>query len=169
MTERVLSVVSPVRDEELGLRAFVKEVELALAQVDLGHEIILVDDGSTDGTWELITRLSASDPRVRGLRLSRNFGKGAAIIAGLEEARGDAVVVLDADMQHPPRLLPELIGHWRRGASVVEAVKRDRAGQPLGARVGAAMFNQLFSRLTGVSLIGTCQAGLRHSGVRRSV
>jgi polyisoprenyl-phosphate glycosyltransferase len=152
MGERMLSIVSPVRDEAENLAALSSAVADALAQTGLPHELILVDDGSRDGSWALIEELARSDNRVRGVRLSRSFGKDAAIMAGVTEAEGEAVIVLDADMQHPPTLLPELIDRWLSGASVVEAVKRNRAGQPVMARLGAGAFNRIFSRFTGVDL-----------------
>jgi polyisoprenyl-phosphate glycosyltransferase len=142
-------VVSPVRDEVDTLRALASEVATAVADSAMTHELILVDDGSSDESWAIIAELAAADARVRGLRLSRNFGKDAAIMAGMADARGDAVVVLDADLQHPPSLLPELIARWREGASAVEAVKRNRAGQPLTVRLGARLFNRAFLRFTG--------------------
>jgi polyisoprenyl-phosphate glycosyltransferase len=150
----LLSVVSPVRDEGETLADFASQVATAVAEAGLTHELILVDDGSNDGSWAIIGELSAADARVRGLRLSRNFGKDAAIMAGVTDAQGDAVVVLDSDLQHPPALLPELVARWREGASAVEAVKRNRAGQPLTVRLGAGMFNRAFLRFTGVDLTG---------------
>jgi polyisoprenyl-phosphate glycosyltransferase len=155
MVERLLvSVVSPVRNEADTLPPFAGEVAAAVATAGLDHELLLVDDGSSDDSWAIIESLAADDDRVRGLRLSRNFGKDAAIMAGVAEARGDAVVVLDADLQHPPSLLPELIARWRAGAPAVEAVKRNRAGQRLSVRLGAAVFNRAFLRFTGVDLTG---------------
>lgn len=149
----VVSVVSPVFNEEAGLPVFVERAVQALTPVRVSFEIILVDDGSRDGSWAQIEREHAADARVRGLGLSRNFGKESAILAGLESARGDAVVVMDSDLQHPPSLLPELLDRWRAGAEVVEAVKLDRTGQSFGGRIASGMFNRVFERLTGVELV----------------
>jgi polyisoprenyl-phosphate glycosyltransferase len=150
----LVSVVCPVRDEEAGLNTFVREVSQVLTSTEIAHELILVDDGSTDGSWRAITELASADEHVRGISLSRNFGKDAAIMAGIAEAAGDAVVVLDADLQHPPELLEEMIELWQAGAEVVEAVKLNREGQPFPVRVGAAVFNRVFRRFTGVDLTG---------------
>jgi polyisoprenyl-phosphate glycosyltransferase len=153
-TAPLLSVVSPVRDEEAGLCSFVHEVAEVLASSSVAYELILVDDGSSDGSWKVISDLAVRDEHVRGLSLSRNFGKDAAIMAGIAEAAGDAVVVLDADLQHPPALLEEMIELWQAGAEVVEAVKLNREGQPFPVRVGASAFNRVFRRFTGVDLTG---------------
>ncbi|WP_109471672.1 glycosyltransferase family 2 protein [Ornithinimicrobium cavernae] len=149
-----VSIVSPVFDEEAGLAALVERVVRAVEPVADSFEIVLVDDGSRDGSWAEIERAHARDPRVRGVGLSRNFGKESAIVAGLEAARGDAVIVMDSDLQHPPALLPELVARWRAGAEVVEAVKLDRTGQALGGRLASTLFNRVFERLTGVDLVG---------------
>lgn len=150
--EPTVSVVSPVFDEAEGLEAFVERTTAALGPVVDTFEIVLVDDGSRDGSWAAVQHLNRRDARVRGVGLSRNFGKEAAILAGLEAARGEAVVVMDADLQHPPNLLPALIDRWRGGAEVVEAVKKDRTGQSWGGRAASRMFNSIFQRLTGVDL-----------------
>jgi polyisoprenyl-phosphate glycosyltransferase len=148
----VLSLVSPVHDEEDVLDLFLAAVCDALGTIGLRAEIILVDDGSGDASWERIEAAAAHDPRVRGVQLSRSFGKEAAVMAGLAEARGEAVVVLDADLQHPPTLLPDLVARWQEGAEVVEAQKLTRAGQSLRERTTARLFNRIFSQLTGVAL-----------------
>lgn len=165
----LVSLVSPVHDEADGLETFVARVREVLDAVHPRFELVLVDDGSRDASWRTITALAAADPRVRGLRLSRNFGKEAAVVAGLEAARGGAAIVLDSDLQHPPALLPEMLEHWRRGADVVEAVKRNRTGQSLGARIAAATFNRLFSRLTGVDLTGASDFRLLAAGPLRAL
>jgi polyisoprenyl-phosphate glycosyltransferase len=150
--DTLVSLVSPVHDEAEGLDRFVARVREVLEATHPNFELVLVDDGSRDGSWDAITAAAAADDRVRGLRLSRNFGKEAAVVAGLEAARGGAAIVLDSDLQHPPALLPAMLERWREGADVVEAVKRNRTGQSIGSRVAAATFNRLFSNMTGVDL-----------------
>jgi polyisoprenyl-phosphate glycosyltransferase len=150
--DTLVSLVSPVHDEAEGLGRFVARVTEVLDEVHPRFELVLVDDGSSDGSWPAIEAAAAADPRIRGVRLSRNFGKEAAVVAGLEAARGGAAIVLDSDLQHPPALLPVMLERWREGADVVEAVKSTRTGQSLSARTAAAAFNRLFSRLTGVDL-----------------
>ncbi|GIF02944.1 glycosyltransferase family 2 protein [Actinoplanes siamensis] len=147
----MISVVAPVYNEGPGVERFAER----MAEVLDGHdyELILIDDGSADDSWSRIASLALLDPRVRGLRLSRNFGKEAALLAGLEQAAGDATVVIDADLQHPPSAIPEMIRRWRAGAQVVEAVKRNRTGQSLSSRLGARVFNRAFTRLTQVDLV----------------
>jgi polyisoprenyl-phosphate glycosyltransferase len=147
-----LSIVSPVHNEGASLPAFVTAVHAALADLHLDYEVVLVDDGSRDDTWERIRAAAAADPRVRGLSFSRNFGKEAAMRAGLEEACGLAVVVIDADLQHPPDVIPAMVAAWCEGAEVVEAYKRNRPDQRLASRSASRLFNWGFSRLTDVEL-----------------
>jgi polyisoprenyl-phosphate glycosyltransferase len=149
----VISVVTPVYNEGPGVDRFVARLAEVLGAAALDYELVLVDDGSTDDSWSRIARQALVDPRVRGLRLSRNFGKEAALLAGLEHAAGDAVVIIDADLQHPPSAIPAMVRRWQEGAQVVEAVKRNRAGQSLGNRLGSRLFNRTFTRLTGVDLV----------------
>jgi len=146
MSRQSVSIVMPAFNEEQVLAGTVRAVQ---EQLPGEHEIVIVDDGSSDGTWDAIGALAKADPRVRGVRLSRNFGKEAAIAAGLERARCDAAIVMDCDLQHPPQLLGDMIGIWQRGeAEVVEAFKRTRG--PLASR----LFYSLFERLSGIDLIG---------------
>jgi polyisoprenyl-phosphate glycosyltransferase len=152
MGRPVVSVVSPIRDEADGLEPFLTRVGEVLESLGLASEIVLVDDGSSDGSWQRVTNAAHLDPRVRGVRLSRNFGKEPALMAGLAEARGDAVIVMDVDLQHPPSLLPDLVARWQAGAEVVEGRKRSRTGQSLAHRATGRVFNRVFTRLTGVDL-----------------
>ena len=146
MSRAFVSVVMPAYNEEQVLAGTIREVQ---AQLPGEHEIVVVDDGSSDGTWKTIAALAGTDPRIRGVRLSRNFGKEAAIAAGLEAARGDAAIVMDCDLQHPPQLLGEMIAIWQRGdAEVVEAFKRTRGS------LAARAFYALFERLSGIDLVG---------------
>lgn len=160
-----VSVVSPVYNEADGLVMFVDRVSTAVAATGLEFEIVLVDDGSDDRSWEVIDSLARRDPHVRGVELSRNFGKEAALMAGLEEATGDAVIVMDSDLQHPPRVIPDLVAAWQQGADVVEAVKRTRTGQSAAARVAARAFNATFRRLTHVDLTDATDYRLLARGV----
>ena len=124
-----------------------------LTGAGLSYELVLVDDGSTDNSWQHVVEQATLDERVRGLQLSRNFGKESAVLAGLEHAAGDAVVVIDSDLQHPPDVIPEMVRRWREGAQVVEAVKRNRTGQGLVGRLGGRLFNRAFTGLTHVDLV----------------
>lgn len=150
----VLSVVVPVYREASHLAQTVEQLLRVLQPLDLAHEVVLVDDGSTDDTWACVTALAAAQPAVRGLRLSRNFGKEAAISAGLETARGQAVVVMDGDLQHPPALIPQLVARWRQGADIVEGVKEFRGQESALGRLQARLFHVAFRRLSGYDLQG---------------
>src|SRR6185312_2558174 len=124
----MLSVVVPVYNEQETLPELHRRLACALELED-PWELVLVDDGSTDASWGVMSGLVAADPRVRLVRLSRNFGHQAALTAGLDAAGGDAVVILDADLQDPPELIPSLIARWREGYDVVYAVREERAGE----------------------------------------
>jgi glycosyltransferase involved in cell wall biosynthesis len=149
-TLRLLSVVAPVYDEDALVEAFHARVCGALEGIPF--ELILVDDGSRDRTPQLLAELAAGDGRVRVIQLSRNFGHQTALTAGLDHARGDAVAMLDADLQDPPELIPEMLGHWRRGTDVVYAVRRRREGETRFKLATARWFYKLFSTLADVEL-----------------
>ena len=135
----LLSIVVPAHNEEAGIARAVQVILDAAGACGMRLELIVVDDGSRDDTFERVRAMSASDPRVKGLRFSRNFGKEAALLAGLNAAEGDAVVTLDSDLQHPPALIPEMVEAWRSGAMVVNAVKRSRATDGALARLRAGI------------------------------
>lgn len=148
-----LSIVVPAYQEAAGLEAGLRAVHQAAGQTGLPFEIVVVDDGSGDGTWEVLTRLQAVLPEITGIRLSRNFGKEGAIAAGLDVVTGDACVVMDADLQHPPALIPEMVRRWREGDwDVVEAVKADRGRESWVRRVVVRAFYRLAAWLTGYDL-----------------
>src|SRR5262245_19979597 len=121
----MLSVVVPVYKEVETVAELHRRLSAVTAELG-DHELVLVDDGSTDGTWEALVELARADRRLRLIRLSRNFGHQLALSAGLEAARGDAIVSLDADLQDPPELIPELVERWREGYDVVYAVREHR-------------------------------------------
>ena len=149
----MISVVAPIFNEGAGVDRFVDRLTEVLTAAGLTYELVLVDDGSTDDSWDRVAARALLDEHVRGLKLSRNFGKESAVLAGLENAVGDAVVVIDSDLQHPPDAIPEMVRRWREGAHVVEAVKRNRTGQGLVGRVGGRVFNKAFTGLTRVDLV----------------
>jgi glycosyltransferase involved in cell wall biosynthesis len=148
----LVSVVIPVFNAERYLAETLASVS---AQTYRTIEVVVVDDGSTDDTWGVLTRAAAVRPELVALRLSRRFGKEQALAAGLEHARGAAVLVMDGDLQHPPELIPEMVRAWREeGFEVVEGVKVRRGAEPLVARLGARLFYPLFKRLSGFDLEG---------------
>jgi polyisoprenyl-phosphate glycosyltransferase len=146
----LLSVVAPVYDEEATIEEFHARVCTALE--GLPFELVLVDDGSTDGSPAALERLAQSDPRVRVVYLSRNFGHQTALTAGLDHARGDAVVMLDADLQDPPGLISTMLDHWRAGCDVVYAVRDQRPGESRFKLSTAKWFYKLFDKLAQVEL-----------------
>src|SRR3712207_1378848 len=145
-----LSVVAPLYDEEQTAEAFHARVVTALE--GLAFELVLVNDGSRDRTPQILDALAAADPRVRVVHLSRNFGHQAALTAGLEHARGDVVVMLDADLQDPPELIPTMLERWADGADVVYAVREARAGETRFKLLTARLFYRVFQRMASVPL-----------------
>jgi glycosyltransferase involved in cell wall biosynthesis len=155
LSTSLISVVIPLYNEGSHLSALVSDLKTALQQTGCAFELILVDDGSPDDTWERIKDETRTLPNLRAVRLSRNFGKELALCAGLERARGDAVVVMDGDGQHPPSLLPVMIEKWRTsGADIVQAVKTKRGSESLTGKLGALLFYFILNKLSGFELKG---------------
>jgi polyisoprenyl-phosphate glycosyltransferase len=153
MTPRpVLSVVVPVRNEEAVFPEFHRRLVAALDGTAVAFEVVYVDDGSADRTRALLELASQRDMRVGFVRLSRNFGKEAATSAGLAHARGDAVVVIDGDLQDPPELIPSMVAAWRAGAHVVNMRRRARAGETWFKRATAHGFYRVMNRLSEVPI-----------------
>lgn len=151
----LISVVIPLYKEAASLRPLLAGVTTALAKTGSPFELIVVDDGSPDETWQILSEEAKTLPTLHGLRLSRNFGKELALCAGLERARGDAVIVMDGDGQHPPELLPEMVRLWQTsGVDIVEAVKSKRGPESFTQRFGAFLFYVFLSKLAGVNLKG---------------
>lgn len=124
-----------------------------LEQLAMDFELILVDDGSADRTWSIIETASLQDNRVKGIRFSRNFGKEAAICAALDQAHGDAVILMDGDLQHPPEHIPEMVSLWQSGKyDIVEGVKSTRGKESFLSRLNARVFYGLFRRFSGYDL-----------------
>lgn len=146
----LLSVVAPMYEEEDTVDPFTERVASALGH--LNYELILVNDGSKDGTRDAMARAAERDPRVKVVSLARNFGHQPALTAGLEHARGDVIVMLDGDLQDPPEVIPEMLGKWREGIDVVYAVREQRLGETAFKRVTAKGFYRTFRRLTGLNL-----------------
>lgn len=149
---KLLSIVVPAHNEAAGIAHAIDVIAGTLSSCDMKLEIIVVDDGSRDETFERVRDRSIADSRVKGLRFTRNFGKEAALLAGLRVASGEAVVTIDSDLQHPPALIPKMIEEWRKGAMVVDAVKRRRENDGILTRLRAGLFNALLSRLGGINM-----------------
>jgi polyisoprenyl-phosphate glycosyltransferase len=145
---RLISVVIPSHNEEENIPLIYNKVKSVFSSLpDCGYEMIFVDDGSSDASVAAIELLAKGDPGVRLIEFSRNFGKGAATSAGLAHAAGEAVIMIDADLQHPPELIPEMVARWRSGADVVVGVRDRNKGEGLTKRMGSAMFYRIMSRI----------------------
>ena len=154
-TTPLISVVIPLYNEGSHLRELLADLKTVLQQTGCRFEVILVDDGSSDSTWAKIQDEARMSLELRGVRLSRNFGKELALCAGFERARGDAVIVMDGDGQHPPSLLPLMIETWRTsGADIIEAIKRRRGRESLTSKFGALTFYVILNKLSGFDLKG---------------
>jgi len=146
------SIVVPVYDEEDALPEFLRRLRVVADGLDGTVEVILVDDGSRDRSHDVMMDARREDPRIKVVRLSRNFGHQIAITAGLDWAAGHAVVVMDADLQDPPELIPEMARLWRDGSDVVYAVRRERGAEPMLKRWTALVFYSVLRRLTELEL-----------------
>lgn len=150
----MLSVIIPSFNEHENIRRTAGTIAAILRNENIDYELIFVDDGSHDETWEEITDASLFDPNVRGIGFSRNFGKEGAIFAGLKNAAGDCAVVIDCDLQHPPELIPQMYRLWQGGAEVVEAVKASRGREGLFHKLFAKSFYKLMKSSSGINLDG---------------
>ena len=148
----LLSVVLPAYNEEASVPRAAQVICALLTGAEIRHELIFIDDGSRDGTWSAIQAQTRAHPQVRGVRFSRNFGKEAAIFAGLAQARGDCAVVLDCDLQHPPEKILEMYRLWREGYQVVEGIKVSRGRENPLHTLAARTFYSLISNATGIDM-----------------
>jgi len=148
----LLSVIAPIYNEEESLPEFYRRVSAVLERVDPAWEMILVDDGSSDGSTNQILELAQRDARVVPVIFARNFGHQIAVTAGMDYARGEAVVVIDADLQDPPELILDMMTKWREGYEVVYAVREERAGESWFKLATASLFYRLIYRITDVDI-----------------
>ena len=147
-----VSIVAPVYNEAGNLRRFYEEVKAALEGAGLSWELLLVNDGSTDGSHELMLQLADADPRLRVISFARNFGHQIAVTAGVDYACGRAVILIDADLQDPPAVIPRLVAKWREGYDVVYAVRSERKGESFWKRFSARVFYRLIHRITDIDI-----------------
>ena len=148
----VLSIVLPAYNEEAMLKKTADTLRTLLVGEHINYELVFVDDGSKDATWRSIEEAAQTDPCVHGIHFSRNFGKEAAIFAGLASACGDCVAVMDCDLQHPPETLVEMFRLWEQGYEVVEGVKRSRGKESALHKASAGMFYKLMSKATKIDM-----------------
>ena len=150
--KQTLTVVVPAYNESDGLREFHARLTSVLDALDLDSTVIYIDDGSRDDTWAVMRSLAGSDGRVATLKLSRNFGKELALTAGLDYADADAVVVIDADLQDPPEVIPQFVARWREGYDVVYGTRGERSGETWLKKATAAMFYRLIGRISSTPI-----------------
>jgi len=148
----MLSVILPSYNEEQMIAVAAKTVTGILDGAGIDHELLFVDDGSRDRTWEEIQKAHETNPHVVGLHFSRNFGKEAAMFAGLEQAKGDCCVVIDCDLQHPPEKIVEMYRLWEEGYEVVEGIKEDRGEESGFHKFASLSFYRLISMATGLDM-----------------
>lgn len=147
-----LSIVLPAYNEELMVGKTCKVLKEELEKAGIAYELVLVDDGSKDRTWEEIKKAGSKDTNVVGIHFSRNFGKEAAICAGLAQAEGDVVAVMDCDLQHPPETLLQMYALWQRGYEVIEGVKLSRGKESVIHKECAGFFYGIMSKATGIDM-----------------
>jgi dolichol-phosphate mannosyltransferase len=146
-----LSIVTPAYNEAGSLPALYERLCQVLG-TDPDWELIIVNDGSTDGTWRVVDELHARDARVRGIHLLLNSGHMKALIAGIDHADGDLVITMDADLQHPPEVIPEIIAKWQAGALVVNTIRKETAHEGLLKRISSRLYYQVFRMVTGIPI-----------------
>lgn len=148
MKTPLLTIVVPLFNESAVIEQFFREVTAVLNTLDVSSEVVLVNDGSLDDTWEKLNKLSADNISIQLINLSRNFGKESATAAGLANAKGDAVIVMDADLQDPPTLIPEMVQAWKNGADVVNMERSNRQQDPLIKRWCASLFYRCINKMS---------------------
>jgi len=148
----VLSIIIPAYNEEESIEYVVPALHQALDPENIDFEIIFIDDGSSDATFEKISKLNYETDNVRGFRFSRNFGKEAAIWAGLQKVKGDCCIVMDCDLQHPPETIPKMFRLWREGYEIVEGVKAERGKEPIVKKILSKLFYNLIASLSGFDM-----------------
>ena len=148
----MLSVILPSYNEEKMIAKATARMAEILQPEKIDYELLFIDDGSRDGTWAQINEAAEKDSHVVGVHFSRNFGKEAAMFAGLEQARGDCCVVIDCDLQHPPEKIVEMYRLWEQGYEVVEGIKEDRGEESGLHKIAANSFYGLISKATGMDM-----------------
>lgn len=150
--KKLVSIVAPFFNEEEGVEIFYDAICAVFEQADFAFEVVCVDDGSTDETLKKLVTLVERDPRIRVVELSRNFGKESALTAGIDAARGDAVIPIDADLQDPPELILAMINKWQSGADVVLARRTDRSADSFMKRKSAEVFYRFYNIFSSVKI-----------------
>ncbi|HOS88915.1 MAG TPA: glycosyltransferase family 2 protein, partial [bacterium] len=154
INKKLISIVSPAYNEAENIPLIVEEVKRVMVGLKEKYdfEYILVNDGSTDDTWEAILKEAKKDPRIKGICFSRNFGHQMALTAGLDHAKGDAVIYCDSDLQHPPNIFPKLIKEWERGFDVVHTRRVKTEGESFFKRLMSNLFYKVVNRFSNVRI-----------------
>lgn len=152
ITAPEISIIIPAYNEGAGVERALTTIASVLTTCCQAFEIIVVDDGSQDDTYARVCGFSENHPYVKGVSFSRNFGKEAALLAGLKYSKGRGVIIIDADLQHPPELIPQMIAKWREGTKIIHAVKRSRKTDSALKRLSAWTINQIISRMGGINI-----------------
>lgn len=152
MSKPIFSIIAPIYNEVDNLPVLYSRISEVMNGTEEAWELILVDDGSKDGSNEVIRKLASADERVRPVIFARNFGHQIAVTAGLDYSRGDAVIIIDADLQDPPEVIHDLIAKWREGYEVVYAVRKERKGETWFKKTTAALFYRMIYRITDVKI-----------------
>lgn len=152
METPIYSIIAPIYNESGNLQELYRRVRDTLDNLSEPWELLLVDDGSTDGSRDIIRELAEADPRVRKIIFARNFGHQLAVTAGLDYSRGQAVIIIDADLQDPPEVIPQLIEKWREGYEVVYAIRKEREGESWFKLATASLFYRIIYRITDVDI-----------------
>lgn len=147
-----ISIVAPVWNEADSLPEFLVRISEVMGKSKLSWELIVVDDGSTDSSTQILLKQAEKEKHIRPILFARNFGHQIAVTAGLDYSRGDAVVIIDADLQDPPEVIPELIAKWKEGYEVVYAVRKERKGESFFKRITAKFFYRLINRITAIDI-----------------
>lgn len=147
-----ISIVIPVYNEEKQIKHNIRFIQNILINNSISHTIVLIDDGSSDNTWIMLEELSEELLNIHALKLSRNFGKEGAICAGLDMADGDACIIMDSDLQHPPEIIPQMIQLWQNGYEVVDGVKTSRGKESFVNKLGANSFYNILKTFSGINL-----------------
>lgn len=143
----LLSIVLPAYNEEQNIANTSKVLSQLLAENEIDYELVFISDGSKDETFREIQKAAAENPRIKGAEFSRNFGKEAGIFAGLELTTGDAVIVMDCDLQHPPQVIPKMWKLWQEGAEIVEGIKSNRGRESIFYKLSAGLFYKIMSKM----------------------
>lgn len=142
---QLISIISPCLNEENSIKDFYEKISAILRSISQNYEILLVDDGSTDQTWKIITEISKMDSRLKAIKLSRNFGIEAAVLAGLVSCKGDAAIIMDSDLQDPPECIPLLLAKWGAGCHLVTAKRKSRKGETFLKKISAKLYYRILN------------------------